>query len=151
MPISIRRHPLGTSIAMLVTILALVGAGLWVAKDRASATTNDYIVYNQQSGNKGTYLQYVDGTTGAKTTQSITGNSGCAEANQLTNGVLDFTAFFYGNGYTDSSGAFLAPTATAKPGQFNNRTGVCFTPQQWSIEIGEGLDFGAGANNSLTA
>jgi hypothetical protein len=151
MPISIRRHPLGTSIAMLVTILALIGAGLWIAKDRAGATTNDYIVYNQQSGNKGTYLQYVDGTTGTKTTQSITGNAGCATSSQLSNPVLAFTAFFYGHGYTDPSGAFLAPTATASAGQFNNRTGVCSVPQAWSIEAGEGLDFGVGANNSLTA
>jgi hypothetical protein len=126
-------------------VLALAGAGFLVASQpgaSAASANPDTIVYSQQNGKNGQYLQYVPGDGSKPTTQSVTGGGGCATPN-VTNPVLAFSAVSYPNGYSQ-------PSTPAIVGTFNNRTGVCAIPQAWSIEVGEGLIFAPGPN-SLTA
>jgi len=139
----IRRHPLGVGSVVLV-VLSLVAAGLWLGRETASAATPgpDKIVYSQQNGKNGTYLQYVPGDGSKATTQAVTGAGGCATPN-TTNPVLAFSANYYANGYAGTS-------TPAIVGAYNGRTGVCQIAQAWSIDVNEGLVFAPGANALTT-
>jgi hypothetical protein len=135
-----------TLVALVPTVaLALGGVGVFVANQPgASAATAgpDQIIYSQQNGKNGQYLQYVPGDGSKSTTQAVTGGGGCATPN-VTNPVLAFSAVSYPNGYSQ-------PSTPAIVGTFNNRTGVCAIPQAWSIEVGEGLIFAPGPNALTT-
>jgi hypothetical protein len=139
----IRKRSVGL-VAIVVVIVSLVTAGLWT-RDHASAanSTPDKIVYSQQNGKNGSYMQYVPGDGSKVTTESVTGAGGCATPN-TTNPVLAFSAVQYPNGYSQ-------PSISAIVGAFNNRTGVCAIPQTWSLEVGEGLIFAPGPNALTTA
>ena len=106
------------------------------------SATQDKIVYSQQNGKSGTYLQYVPGDGSKPTTQPVTGAGGCATPNAV-NPVLAFTANRYLNGYDQ-------PPSGAIVGAFDNRTGVCSIPPAWGIEVSEGLDFAPGPNPLTT-
>jgi hypothetical protein len=131
----------------IAAIAALITGGLFIASGASASTPNppDQIVYSQQNGKNGDYLKYIPGDPSKPTiSQSVVGNSGCANSFPTANSVLALTGNFYANGdYTTT------PTP-ANGSTFNNRTGVCHTPQNWSIEIGEGLDFAPGANAATT-
>ncbi len=139
-----RKHPYLKFSAVLIATISLVAVGLWARFDssKASAAAADKVIYSQQSGKNGSYLQYVPGDGSKVTTQSVTGGGGCATPN-TSNPVLAFSANWYPNGY----GAAPSPAIV---GAYNNRTGVCQVPQAWSVEVGEGLDFAPGPN-ALTA
>ena len=131
-------------VAALVMSTSLVGVGVWTQLGSGASTPGpDKIVYSQQNGKNGTYIQYVPGDGTKATTQAVTGGGGCATPN-TTNPVLAFSAHYYPNGYAN------APVNNAIVGAFNQRTGVCQIPQAWSIEVNEGLVFAPGSN-SLTA
>ncbi|HTL83546.1 MAG TPA: hypothetical protein VL856_00075, partial [Acidimicrobiia bacterium] len=130
---------------ILVTLVALLAAGLFAelgGSAGATSTAPDTIIYSQQNGSKGQYLQYVPGDNSKPTTQSVTGAGGCATPNTASQPILAFSAKNYPNGYGGASQAAIV-------GAYNSRTGVCATPQAWSIEVNEELIFAPGPN-SLT-
>jgi hypothetical protein len=127
---------------ILVTLVALLAAGLFAelgGSASAVATVADKIQYSQQNGSKGQYLQYIPGDGSKVTTQSVTGAGGCATPNTATQPVLTFAAKNYPNGYGGASQPAIV-------GAYNSRTGVCATPQAWSIEVNEELIFAPGPN-----
>ena len=130
----------------LVSLIALLAAGLFAAQLGGSAgatsTTPDKIIYSQQNGKNGSYLQYVPGDGSKVTTQPVTGAGGCATPNATTP-VLDFSAKYYPNGYSNAS-------QNAIVGAYNNRTGVCAITPAWAVDNGEGLIFAPGATNNLS-
>jgi hypothetical protein len=132
-------------LAAVVALALVAGATTWLRLDNGAAatTTLDKIIYSQQNGKNGEYLQYVPGDGSRVTTQPVTGAGGCATPN-TTNPVLAFSAKYYGSGYG-------GPSTAAIVGAYNNRTGVCQIPQAWSIEVNEGLVFAPGSTNALTA
>jgi len=127
-------------VVAVVALTASVLAASASAPLRSGAATSapDKIVYAQQTGKNGTYLQYVPGDGSKPTTQAVTGGGGCATPSS-SNPVLAFTARYYSGGYG-------GPSTSAIVGAFNQRTGVCQIPQTWSIEVNEALVFGVGTN-----
>jgi hypothetical protein len=129
----------------ILTLASLVGALLWVELEgnaSAASATPDKIVYSQQNGRNGTYLQYVPGDGSKPTTQPVTGAGGCATPN-TTNPVLAFSAVSYPNGYAN-------PSTPAIVGAYNNRTGVCAVTPAWAVDVSEGLIFAPGPNALTT-
>src|SRR5262249_47731427 len=119
------KKPVGFALTF-IALIAVLAAGLFAQLGGgagASASTNpDTLVYSQQNGAKGQYLQYVPGDGSKVTTQSVTGAGGCATPNTAAQPLLGFSAKNYPNGYTNSS-------VPAIVGAYNSRTGVCATPQ----------------------
>lgn len=115
----------------------------------AAATTYDTITYTQTSGAKGTYLQFKNAAGTTVVNQSITGGGGGCSSPTVKSStpILTFSANEYPNGYANAP----APAGTASVGAYQQRTGVCFTPQDWSIEYGEGLDFAVGTYPTYVA
>ncbi len=131
-------------VAAVVALALVAGATTWLRLDTgaAASTAPDKIIYSQQNGKNGEYLQYVPGDGSKVTTQPVTGGGGCATPN-TSNPVLAFSAKYYGSGYG-------GPSTPAIVGAYNSRTGVCQLPQAWSIEVNEALIFAPGPN-ALTA
>jgi hypothetical protein len=137
-----KKRPLGLAFTF-ISLIALLAVGLFMQLGGggagATSTTPDKLIYSQQNGSKGQYLQYVPGDNSKVTTQSVTGAGGCATPNTAAQPILAFSAKSYPNGYDGAS-------QNAIVGAYNSRTGVCSTPQAWSIEVGEGLIFAPGPN-----
>ena len=69
----------------------------------AGAAEPDKIVYGQQTGANGTYLQYVPGDGSAATKQAVTSGGGCATPSVSGTPLLGFGGKYYANGYTNAS------------------------------------------------
>ena len=106
----------------------------------AGAAEPDKIVYGQQTGANGTYLQYVPGDGSAVTNQAVTSGGGCATPSPQGVPLLGFAGKYYANGYANAS-------TDVPAGAYKSRTGVCSVPQAWSIEVNEGLVFSVGSNS----
>src|SRR5436190_9666161 len=81
------------AIAGTITVSQLGGSA-------AGAATPDKIVYGQQTGANGTYLQYVPGDGSAVTNQAVTSGGGCATPSPQGVPILGFGGKYYANGYT---------------------------------------------------
>src|SRR4051812_50172895 len=86
-------------VVAVVALTASVLAASASAPLRSGAATSapDKIVYAQQTGKNGTYLQYVPGDGSKPTTQAVTGGGGCATPSS-SNPVLAFTPRHYSGG-----------------------------------------------------
>jgi hypothetical protein len=138
------KKPIGFAVSF-IALITVLAAGLFAQLGGgagATSTVPDKIIYSQQNGKNGSYLQFVPGDGSKTTTQSVTGAGGCATPN-TTNPVLDFSAKYYPNGYNNSS-------QNAIVGAYNNRTGVCAITPAWAVDNGEGLIFAPGASNNLS-
>jgi hypothetical protein len=124
------------AVAASVSILQLGGPA-------SASGTADKITYNQTTGNKGTYIQYVPGDGSKVTNESVTSGGGCATPNPQGVPLLAFSAKYYASGYSGSS-------TDAIVGAYKARTGVCQITQAWSIEVNEALIFAPGANSLTT-
>ena len=92
-------------VAELRDKLSLVAGGAtWLHLDSGAAASSapDKIVYSQQNGKNGEYLQYLPGDGSKSTTQPVTGGGGCATPNAV-NPVLSFSAKYYAGGYNGAS------------------------------------------------
>jgi hypothetical protein len=130
-------------IVAIASIGSLLGFGVWTQLGSAGAAGPDTIQYVQQTGSGGTYIKYVPGDNSTATTQAVTSGGGCATPTPSGPAILAFSARSYPNGYAN-------PSTAAVVGAYKSRTGVCATPQAWSIEFNEGLRFSVGPN-ALTA
>jgi hypothetical protein len=139
------RKLLSRPFVIVAVIAAVAGAASLSQLGGAAGATAvaDTIVYNQQTGANGTYIQYVPGDGSKVTKQAVTSGGGCATPSPSGVPLLAFSAKSYPNGYADAS-------TSAIVGAYKSRTGVCATPQAWSIEVNEGLIFSVGSN-TLTA
>jgi hypothetical protein len=130
--------------------IALPGVGGAPASSAATGTpaSPDRIVYEQTTGNAGTYVQYVPGDGSKPTNQAITGGGGCGTPTAKNPPpILPFSAALYNGTYTS------APTS-AIVGSYKSRTGVCAISPAWAIDnsgsAAEALDFTlTGANASV--
>ena len=69
----------------------------------AGAAEPDKIVYGQQTGSSGTFLQYVPGDGSAATKQAVTSGGGCATPSPQGVPLLGFSGKYYANGYANAS------------------------------------------------
>jgi hypothetical protein len=116
---------------------------LVLAPGSRAATTQDQITYNEVKG--GAYLAYAP-ASGSGFNQSISaGGGGCSSPTIAGSPILQFSAAYYPNGYGSPQTA-----QAASAGAYQGRTGVCAVPQDWSIEVGEGLIFSIGPNQVTT-
>ena len=136
---------IGVSAVAVPTALLQIGGG-----SPASASSADTITYVQTSGAKGTYLQFKSADGSTTVNQSITsGGGGCSNPTvKSTTPLVAFSAHEYPNGYGSAPASNPNP---ASVGAYQQRTGVCFTPQAWSIENLEGLDFAVGTYPTYAA
>jgi hypothetical protein len=128
---------------LIIAIVIAAIAGTFTVSQlggSAGAATPDKIVYGQQTGANGTYLQYVPGDGSAVTNQAVTSGGGCATPSPQGVPLLGFSGKYYPNGYDNASTDVVA-------GAYKSRTGVCSIPQAWSIEVNEGLVFSVGSNS----
>jgi hypothetical protein len=139
------RKLLSRPFVIVAVIAAVAGAASLSQLGGAAGATAvaDKIVYNQLTGSSGTYIQYVPGDGSKVTKQSVTSGGGCATPTPSGVPLLAFSAKSYPNGYANAS-------TPAIVGAYKSRTGVCTTPQAWSIEVNEALIFAVGPN-TLTA
>lgn len=130
-------------------VTPIVATQLLGSSTPAAATTYDTITYVQTSGAKGTYLQYKSADGKTVVNQSITsGGGGCSNPSiNSSTPLLSFSANEYPGGYGNPPAA----AGTATVGAYQQRTGVCYTPQAWSIENLEGLVFSVGSYPKLAA
>ena len=114
--------------ASLPVILSGSGSSV-VRSSAASASGQDEIQYVQTTGNSGTYIQFVSGSTGKVTAkESVTSGGGCATPTPSGNPLIDFNGFLY------SDGSYANPPTTGIVGAYKQRTGVCALGQAWSID-----------------
>jgi hypothetical protein len=130
-------------IAMAVAAVAATVSFSQLGGSAGASGTQDKITYNQTTGAKGTYIQYIPGDGSKVTNQSVTSGGGCATPSVSGVPLLGFAGRYYASGY---SGAFTNVPA----GAYKARTGVCSVPQAWSIEVNEGLVFSVGSNTLTT-
>ena len=131
---------------LIIAIVIAAIAGTFMVSQlggSAGAATPDKIVYGQQTGANGTYLQYVPGDGSAVTNQAVTSGGGCATPAVSGTPLLGFGGKYYANGYANAS-------TDVPAGAYKARTGVCSIPQAWSIEVNEGLVFSVGSNSLVT-
>jgi hypothetical protein len=127
--------------AVATAVALLAGSVAWTQLGGAAGATGpDTITYNQQTGSNGTYIAYVPGDGSKSTKQSVTSGGGCATPTPSGVPLLGFSASYYPNGYAQAS-------TPAIVGAYKSRTGVCQTPQAWSIENKEALVFSVGSNS----
>lgn len=135
------RNLLSRPLVIIGVVAAITGSVAYSQLGGAAADTNtpDKIVYNQISGNSGTYLQYVPGDGSTPTKQSVTSGGGCATPSPSGVPLLAFSGRVYPTGYANTFNA-------APVGAYKSRTGVCSIGQAWSVEVNEGLVFEVGSN-----
>jgi hypothetical protein len=130
-------------VGIVLAVLGLSAIGLTAIGDTPSATgataVPDKVLYVQQTGSNGTYLQYVPGDGSRITKQGITSGGGCATPSPSGAPLLGMSARVYPNGYDGSSSAVPV-------GAYKSRTGVCSIGQAWQIEPNEGLVLSVGSN-----
>lgn len=124
-----------------LSALTLAALGLSAIGDAPSATGAgpDTLLYVQQTGSNGTYLQYVPGDGSKVTKQSITSGGGCATPSPSGPPLLAMVGRVFPSGYAGAS-------STVPVGAYKSRTGVCSIGQAWQIEPNESLSLGTGTN-----
>src|SRR5690349_15281944 len=106
---------------IIAIVVAALAATVFVSQLGGSAGasgTQDKITYDQTTGSKGTYIQYVPGDGSKPTNQSVTSGGGCATPSPSGTPLLAFSAKYYPSGYSGSS-------TNAIVGAYKSRTGVC--------------------------
>jgi len=91
------RRVIRRPIIAFVSVALVAGTFAWSQLGGAAGATGtlDKIVYNQQTGSNGTYIQYVPGDGSKPTKQSVTRGGGCSTPSVSGTPLLAFSALSY--------------------------------------------------------
>src|SRR4051812_11842330 len=110
---------------VMVGVALIAGTFAWSQLGGAAGAsgTLDKIVYSQQTGSNGTYIQYVPGDGSKATKQSVTSGGGCATPSPSGVPLLAFSALYYPP--VANQPAYSGSPTAAVVGAYKSRTGVC--------------------------
>jgi Putative Ig domain len=150
----------GTGKTWRLVALAGLLAGLAVVVPFVASASGqqlqDELVFIQKGGQQktGPYVEYL-GANGTTSTQNLSLASGSCSSQTLTNPaaqpLLPLSASYYPNGYSSTPVDPATVGLATESGV--SETGVCYnskTSAGYTIQPGEGLDFGVGQSNPLT-